>query len=71
MSENVVTHSDEMPNIPQKAIEMAVNNENKPAHIVDLSVAFGTNKAIKNKTNRGATTRLTTFWITSNRFPVT
>src|SRR5690606_22455755 len=56
---------------PKNAIETAVAIETMPPQNVPLEVAKGTKRAIKNKTNSGATNKLTTFITTSIKFPST
>lgn len=69
--ETGIIHSTEIPNTLKKAISIALNKEKRPPQIVPLLVAKGTNRAIKNNTNSGATTKLTTLITTSNKLPVT
>jgi hypothetical protein len=61
INENVITHKDDIPNNSKKAIRIAISNEIIPEKTVDRSVALGTKNAMKKRTNKGATTRLTTF----------
>ena len=68
-NERVIIHKVDMPKISRNAIRAAITNEDIPATNVALSVAKGINIAMKNNTNRGATTKFTTFCITSNRLP--
>ena len=66
-----IIHKTEVLNNPKKAIEIAVKIETIPAINVPLAVAKGTKSAIKNKRNKGATNKFTTFIMTSIKFPCT
>ena len=71
ISDNGITQIAVMLNMPKKAIRIATKREKKPPIMVPLFVEQEMNNAMKNSTNKGATTKFETLITTSKRFPET